>query len=98
MGRTVGSDNLENKWEFIIKNPCSQNSVLFSKYYVSIKTMYEDLKDYFSKAQLSSYASKSRNCSKIIEIKKICKNSHVQSVHDLSRSDLDTMSVLHTFP
>ena len=73
MGRTVGSPNLEYKWEFIIKHPCSVDSVLFSKYYVSIKTMHEDLKDLFSKAQLSSYASKSRNCPKIIEIKRICK-------------------------
>lgn len=78
MGRTCGSPNLEYRWEYILYMPITKSdegkSILWSKKYVSIKEMSEDMKEFFTKAQLSSYASKSRNCPKMIEIKRIMEN------------------------
>lgn len=70
MGRKLGSENTVNRWEFILKNPYDC-SVLFSKQFVSIKAMHNDFANFFTKAQLSSYASRSRNCPKIVEINKL---------------------------
>lgn len=78
MGRTCGSPNLEYRWIFIIYEPITKNEeekkILWSKKYISIKEMSDDMKDSFSKSQLTSYASKSRNCPKIVEIRRIMEN------------------------
>ena len=78
MGRTCGSPNLEYRWEFIIYEPNTNNGeekmILWSKKYISIKEMSDDMKGSFSKSQLTSYASKSRTCPKILEIRRIMEN------------------------
>ena len=73
MGRTIGSPNQEYRWEFILYDPTSPDrKVAASKKFTSIREMSELMGDYFTNSQLSSYASKSRTCPKIIEIKRIC--------------------------
>ena len=75
MGRALGSPNIEYKWEFTIYDPTSSHKI-FSKKFTSIRNMHEQMKNVFSLSQLTSYASKSRNCPKIIEVARICEPVH----------------------
>jgi|TARA_B110000046_G_scaffold176944_1_gene203171 hypothetical protein len=84
MGRGLGSPNLEYRWEFILLDPTSsERKVVATKKFTSIKQMTETMAGYFTNSQLSSYASKSRTCPKIIEIKRICEpvNGYTDDVH-----------------
>ena len=77
MGRALGSPNKEYRWNFVVYNPTTlkegtELQQLFSKKYTSIQEMTDDMSGCFTNAQLSSYASKSRNCPKNIKIIRIC--------------------------
>lgn len=72
MPRTIGSPNQEYRWEFIMYDPTkSDKIILVQNKYTSIKQMHECMKEYFTLSQLTSYASKSRNCPKFIRIQRI---------------------------
>ena len=73
MGRSLGSPNCnEYHWHFFIYDPSNHDHVIWSKMYITIYQMHEDLSPTFTLHQLKSYAAKRRNCPKNIEIKRIC--------------------------
>ena len=80
MGRALGSPNQEYRWLFAIYDPTSiksgEKKPIFSKKYTSILAMSQDMDGCFSNAQLSSYASKTRNRPKNIELLRICEPVH----------------------
>ena len=84
MGRSLGSPNKEYRWSFLMYDPTtlqSRKKLIFSKRYTTIQTMSVDMLGCFSNVQLTSYASKSRNCPKNIEIKRICEPVHEYKEH-----------------
>jgi len=61
MGRTSGIPNTIYKYEFRLYHPLLVNELLFSKKYLTVLAMSDDLKHLFGKGTINAYISSRSN-------------------------------------